>query len=94
MLQKINFPTKYNVENFIYNGFSVSSKPGFASYTISEFIEWTNDPGIGKFNCSDNVKRLIPSCQLSKELNKELPKPPKLDPFNGIGVLFGSPSKS
>jgi len=88
------FPSLRAVENFSYNGFGVESLEGFANYTVKEFVEWTNDPGIGKFLCSDEKVRLIPNCQLTKEYIKSIPSCPKLDPFKGIGVFFGEPSHS
>ena len=88
------FPTDKSIENFTYNGFGVTSKKGFADYTVEEFIEWTNDPGVGKFKCSDDKERLIPSCQLSREYQDSIPLRPKLNPFKGRGVFFGKPSSS
>ena len=82
------------VQNFTYNGFFVQFRKGFAKYTVKEFIKWTLDPGIGLFMCSDKQERLIPSCCLDTEYRKTLPEEPKLNPFAGIGVLFGEPSKS
>jgi hypothetical protein len=82
------------VENFRYNGFFVESRRGFTKYKAIKLISWTNDPGIGEFLCSDNKKRLIPSCCLSKEFLDTQPKRPKLNPFKGTGVFFGMPAKS
>ncbi len=93
-MKEIEFPTKHSIANFYYNGFSVEYRPGFAEYEVKEFVEWTNDPGIGKFLCTDNEVRLIPSCQLSREFYQELPKRPNLNPFEGNGAFFGPPSKS
>lgn len=87
-------PTIGSVENFIYDGFGCETKKGFAPFEVKEFIEWTDDPGIVHVLCTDNVPRRIPSCQLSRELLDTFPEPPKLDPFNGKGVLFGLPSTS
>jgi hypothetical protein len=88
------FPSVKSVENFFYNGFATETLEGFASYEIESFVKWTNDPGIGVFKCTDNKERLIPSCQLEKSYYNSLPKRPKLDPFKGVGVFFGSPSHS
>jgi len=76
----------YRVENFRYNGFFVQSIKGYTKYT-AEFKSWTNDPGIALCICSDNKKRLIPSCCLIGD-----EKLPKQDISNKI--LFGQPSKS
>lgn len=88
------FPTPKSIENFNYNGFGVEIKKGFAEYEVESFIEWTNDPGIGKFKTTDGQERLIPSCQLSKEYMKTLPARPSLNPFEGNGVFFGESSNS
>ena len=88
------FPSLKAVENFNYNGFMTIPLEGFASYEVEEFIEWTNDPGIGRFKCSNGEIKLIPSCQLTREYVKSLPEPPELKPLEGIGVLFGEPSHS
>jgi hypothetical protein len=85
---------KASVQNFEYNGFYVMPKSGIAPYEVIDFISWTNDPGIGKFMCSDGIIRLIPSCQLSKEYLSTIPQRPKLNPFEGNGVFFGVPSSS
>jgi len=76
----------FEVENFIYNGFSVMSKPGNAKYT-AEFIKWTNDPGIALCKCSDGNIRNIPSCCLKGNLDN-LPKQEK------TGVIFGESCNS
>ena len=78
----------FQVENFVYNSFSVQSKPGIANYTAT-FKEWTNDPGIMVCNCSDGKKRLIPSCCLINATENSFPKQ---DLSNK--VYFGQPSKS
>ena len=88
------FPSLKAVENFSYDGFSVKIMNGFTKYTVEELIEWTNDPGIGKFKCSDGKERLIPECQLTREYIKSISSRPKLNPFKGKVVLFGEPSKS
>ena len=88
------FPSLNAVENFNYDGFGIETMKGFAKYTVKDFVEWTNDPGIGKFKCSDGKERLIPECQLTREYVKSLSARPKLDPFKGIGVFFGEPSHS
>lgn len=88
------FPSLTSVENFYYNGFGVESIEGFAPYEVIAFLEWTNDPGIGTFKCSDGQTRLIPCCQLTTEFLNDCPARPKLDPFKGNGVFFGLSSKS
>jgi hypothetical protein len=85
---------KYQVQNFTYNGFYVTSRMGIASYKVEKLINWTKDSGIGLFLCSDKKERLIPTCQLSREFLNELPPQPKLEPLKGDGVLFGTPSNS
>ncbi len=87
----IIFPTKDSVENFAYNGFAVQSLEGFAKYKVVKLLTWTNDPGIGRFICSDNIERLIPTCCLDSEFTKELPKQ---NYTNGKGDIFGAPSHS
>lgn len=94
-MKEIKFPTINSVENFKYNGFSVLSKPGFAKYRIVKFLNWTNDPGIGKFLCTDKKERLIPTCCLSNKFIKTLPKQ-ELSPniIGGKGDIIGIPSES
>lgn len=58
------------VRKFSYNGFMGKVKKGFAPYTVT-FIAWTNDPGIGRFACSDGKERLIPSFAVDGELPPE-----------------------
>ena len=92
----VEFPTDNSIENFEYNGFSVEAMKGFASYEVESLINWTNDPGIGLFLCSDNKKRLIPCCQLTKDFLSKYKKQERLQCFgkNATGVLFGQPCKS
>jgi hypothetical protein len=88
------FPTPDSVENFVYNGFSVRPLKGFAKYKVVKLLTWTKDPGIGRFSCSDGIERLIPSCCLSQDFLKDLPKAEDLNVFEGKGMLFGIPSHS
>jgi hypothetical protein len=53
----------FEVENFSYDGFGGQHLPGKAPY-MATFIEWTRDPGVGSFMCSDGRKRLIPTFAL------------------------------
>lgn len=80
----------FKVQNFEYNGFYGQSKDGLADY-YAEFIEWTSDPGVGRFRCSDGVERIIPTfaliCTKKNNIN-HLPKQPK------TGVMFGAPCSS
>ena len=78
----------YKVQNFDYNGFMVLNLPGETDYT-AKFIEWTNDPGIAKCECSDGNIRFIPSCQLIG-CKKELPK----QEYEKAPDIFGQLSKS
>jgi hypothetical protein len=77
----------FKVQNFKYNGFMVDNQKGITDYT-AKFIEWTQDPGIAKCNCSDNKIRLIPSCCLKG--NKSLL--PKQNYTNKL--IFGEISNS
>lgn len=86
----VEFPSIYHIENFNYNGFYVIPLSGFAKFKVKEFLYWTNDPGIGKFLCSDGKAREIPTCQLHPYYLKTLPKPPKLK----NPILFGNTSSS
>lgn len=83
----------HRVHNFTYNGFVGNTHPGWANFKITEFVEWTNDPGIGKFLCDDGITRLIPTFALTRDYHKSLKKI-KLLPFEGVGVLIGTPCKS
>ncbi|MDR0860604.1 MAG: hypothetical protein LBO09_06625 [Candidatus Peribacteria bacterium] len=82
------------VSNFTYNGFSGEILEGFAPYEVIGLVEWTNDPGIGNFFCSDGENHLIPTFALSKNFLKSCPKAPSLRPLEGNGDLFGAPSHS
>jgi hypothetical protein len=63
----------YLVRHYDYNGFYVKCLGKMTLFTAT-FKEWTNDPGIGLFECSDNVDRLIPSCALKGLARHPLPK--------------------
>jgi hypothetical protein len=80
---------EYQVENFKYNGFCVFSEPGVANYT-AKFKEWTNDPGIAVFICSDGIERKIPTCCL---IGDDIELPEQIYPKEGH-VLFGPSSES
>lgn len=82
----------FQIQNFVYDGFAVHPKEGFASYRAS-FKEWTNDPGIAKCDCSDGKERLIPSCQLKSEENIQLAKQ-IYKKATGGKVIIGAPSHS
>lgn len=76
--------------NFEYNGFYGKLIGGEAEYT-AEFKEWTNDPGVGVFICSDGKERLIPTFAIKPlETVKSLPK----QSYEHGMLLFGAPSKS
>ena len=76
------------IRNFEYNGFFGRCLPGYAPYT-GEFVEWTNDPGIAKFSCSDGKTRLIPSYAVEGGL----PKKPDPD-HEASELLYFGPSSS
>ena len=81
MKDYLNFPTPKSVANFSYDGFVVKRKEGFAPYRVEKLIQWTNDPGIGRFLCSDGEERLIPLLQLSEDFlitQEKLPGPVKV----------------
>jgi len=63
----------YAVNNFEYNGFCGKHLKGKAPYTAT-FKKWTNDPGIGVFECSDKKERLIPTFAIEKFDMDSLPK--------------------
>ena len=76
------------VRNFEYNGFCGKLLDGYTSYTAN-FKEWTSDPGVATFTCSDGEDRLIPTFAMEgEELPAGVPKQPK------TGVLFGAACKS
>lgn len=80
---------EFEVKNFVYNGFSGKSLPGMASYK-AKFLNWTADPGIARFRCSDGDLRLIPTFAL-KDLNSgDLPT----QTYGNNKVIFGVPSRS
>jgi len=75
------------IRNFEYNGFMGQTHEGHTDYT-AEFKEWTTDPGIGIFICSDGRERLIPTFAIEGEMPDDIPKQPK------TGVLFGEACES
>lgn len=77
----------FAVKNFEYNGFMGEVLPGYAFYT-AEFVEWTRDPGVAQFRCSDGKTRLIPTFALDGDISK-LPK----QDYRGK-VLFGESAHS
>lgn len=81
----------FTIQNFEYDGLFVKLKDGKAPYT-ARFINWTTDPGVARFQCSDEKIRLIPTCALMNLGEKQLPpktwEPPK------HGIIFGVPSSS
>lgn len=77
----------FEVRNFEYNGVAGRYLPGNAPYKAT-FVEWTKDPGVAIFRCSDGQERLIPTFALIGDRN-ELPEQ---DYRNK--VYFGSPSHS
>lgn len=86
------------VQNFIYNGFGVSPKPGLAKYT-AEFKEYaSNDVGIAICTCSDGKERRIPTCMLVGFKLSDHPEPKT--PANvkamvkAYGGHIGTPSAS
>jgi hypothetical protein len=78
----------YLVQHFSYNGFTGKLRKGIAPY-MAKFKEWTKDPGIGRFECSDNVTRLIPTFALKGLERHPLPEQ---DMTNKI--VFGAASHS
>jgi len=77
----------FEVKNFTYNGFMGQYLPGKAPYTAT-FVEWTNDPGVAVFQCSDGQERLIPTFAVLGDPSGL----PEQDYTNK--VYFGSPSHS
>ena len=80
----------FRVKNFNYNGLMGENLPGHTPYT-AEFVEWTRDPGVAKFQCSDGKVRLIPTFALEGDTS-ELPK----QNYQKVGgkVLFGISANS
>ena len=83
----------FGVRNFEYNGLFINFLEGEAPYR-ADFIEWTTDPGIGRFSCSDGKIRLIPSICLMGLGMKLLPPQPPLKELNMGIVHIGMPSRS
>lgn len=50
---------KYKVFSFRYNGFALKVGKTLTKYTAT-FKEWTDDPGVAVFECSDGEERKIP----------------------------------
>lgn len=63
----------YKVQNFSYNSFYGELLPNMASYR-AQFKRWTNDPGIGVFECSDGKERLLPTFALKGLKESPLPE--------------------
>ena len=79
--------TMLKVRNFEYSGFMGQTLGGYTPYT-AEFKNWTDDPGVAVFTCSDGEDRLIPTFAIDDEMPADIPKQPK------TGVLFGAACKS
>lgn len=77
----------YAVRKFTYNGFSGKTQRGFAPYR-AQFVEWTTDPGVATFDCSDGERRLIPTFAIVDFDRTQHPAQPK------SGVLFGQAARS
>lgn len=80
------------VRNFLYSGFMGQLRRGYSKYNVTSFVEWTRDPGIGIFECSDGKRRLIPTFAFIenwKEIKSLIPKQDLSDK-----VIFGVPCKS
>lgn len=77
--------------HFEYNGFSGKLLDGETSFR-GRFLEWTNDPGIMRMDCSDGRRRLIPSFAVRHKSGKNhLPK--QVYKKSGL-TYFGPPSTS
>jgi hypothetical protein len=83
----------FGVRNFEYDGLFLSLHGGEASYR-ADFLGWTEDPGIGRFQCSDGKIRLIPSICLMGLGYRLLPPQPPLERLNMGIVHIGIPSRS
>ncbi len=64
---------QHEVRKFTYNGFSGQILQGSATYKAI-FKQWTNDPGIAEFSCSDGKTRRIPTFALVGVKNSAFPK--------------------
>lgn len=80
------------VRNFDYDGFGGQLLEGDAPYT-AELIEWTLDPGVGRFRCSDGKERLIPTFALPAD-HSEWEKPASAPSDYSPLCFIGAPSKS
>jgi hypothetical protein len=80
------------IRKFFYGGFMGKLEEGYTSYTVTSFIEWTRDPGVGLFECSDGEKRLIPSFAFIENWREIRDLIPEQDMTNK--VYFGVPCKS
>lgn len=78
----------YKVQHFNYNGFCGQSLKGLTTYT-AKFKEWTRDPGIARFECSDHIIRLIPTFAIKGLICHPLPEQ---DMSNKI--IIGPPTHS
>ncbi len=52
---------EYEVYEFTYNGFYGNLNSNKKMNYIATFKKWTNDPGVGVFECSDGKERFIPT---------------------------------
>ena len=82
----------YKVHNFDYNGFSGQLCDGDATYT-AVLIEWTLDPGVGRFQCSDGKVRLIPTFALKHPHPKWVQPPSAPSGYSPVGY-FGPAATS
>lgn len=85
----------FKVKHFNYGGLFTQVKEGETDYT-AEFKEWTEDPGVAIFICSDGQERLIPTCAIVGK-PKGIPKQ-RTSKAKAIaekcGFHFGAPSHS
>lgn len=81
----------YTVRNFEYDGFGGMLRKGYAPYTAT-LLEWTLDPGVGRFQCSDGKVRLIPWFAVPDAPDWQRPA---TAPANYSPLFYvGSPSRS
>jgi hypothetical protein len=78
----------YLVQHFSYNGFTGKLLKGMTTYS-AKFKSWTRDPGIARFECSDNTERLIPTFAL-----KGLKHHPLSEQDMSNKIIIGPPSHS
>ena len=86
---------QFKVMKFTYNGYFVMGcDPKKLTDYTAEFVEWTKDPGVAVFKCSDKKERRIPTCAILMSKEEFAEKPFSLQTYENGKEIFGKSSSS